>query len=105
MSLSRSNPELFENKTLGEATTSPFLDQVQEQQKEDFNARQEGREARTVVAVDRYPKFMDANTVPSDSQPKLKFSNGDPINYAAPVDETDENDDFGVGEYEDDNNN
>lgn len=71
--LSATNPELFENKTLGAATVTPFLDQVEEQKKEDFNARIAGREPRTVIAEDRYPHFMDANTVPSDVQPKLSY--------------------------------
>jgi hypothetical protein len=71
--LSETNPELFENKTLGAATTSPFLDQLEEQKKEDFNARLAGREPRTVVAEDRYPQFMPSGSVPSNIQPKLSY--------------------------------
>lgn len=72
--LSQTNPELYENKTLGGACTSPFLDQVEKQNKEDFNARQEGREPRTVVALNRHPQFMGAETVPSDTKPELAYA-------------------------------
>lgn len=71
--LSQTNPELFTNKTLGEATTSPFLDQVEAQKKEDFNARKDNSEPRTVVAEERYPKYMPSGSVPSDIQPKLSY--------------------------------
>lgn len=74
-----SNPELFENETLGAATTSPFLDQLEEQKREDFNARLEGREPRIVVAEDRYPQFMPSGTVPSDIQPKLSYQGEEPV--------------------------
>lgn len=71
--LSQTNPELFANPTLGAATVTPFLDQVEEQKKEDFNARIAGKEPRTVIAEDRYPHFMGAGTVPSNVQPKLSY--------------------------------
>jgi hypothetical protein len=75
--LASTNPELFTNPTLGAATTSPFLDQVTEQAKEDFNARVAKRQPRTVIAEDRYPKFMKADTVPSNIQPKLSYVDDD----------------------------
>lgn len=87
--LSETNPELFENPTLGEATTSPFLDQVEEQKKEDFNARHEGREPRTVLALNRIPgKFIPSESVPSDYSEQLAYEGEDSlIGEAPPVDE------------------
>jgi hypothetical protein len=68
------NPEAFENETLGEATTTPFLDQVEAQYKEDFNARHAGREARTVVAINRVPgKFISSSSVPSSVRDELVY--------------------------------
>lgn len=75
-SIWETNPELLENSTLGAATTTPFLDQVEKQNKEDFNARQEGREPRTVVVTniaDRFPGAVSAGSVPSYVQPTLAF--------------------------------
>lgn len=71
--LTATHPELFSNETLGDANKSPYLDQVALQAKEDFNARQEGREPRTVIAEDRDNKFKPSGSVPSDIQPKLSF--------------------------------
>lgn len=71
--LSQTNPELFENPTLGEATTNPYLDQQEAQATEDYNARLDGREPRTVIAKNRYPQFMPAGSVPSDVQPELEY--------------------------------
>jgi hypothetical protein len=72
--------EAFDNPTLGEATTAPFLDQLEAQNKEDFNARHEGREPRTVSAVNRFPQFMPAGSVPSSVQPELAFSDAGETN-------------------------
>ncbi|MFF5977071.1 hypothetical protein ACFY7C_36825 [Streptomyces sp. NPDC012769] len=71
--LSQTNPELFENPTLGSATTSAFLDQEEAQRVEDYNARIDGREPMTVIAVDRYPKFMEPGSQPSDVRDKLEY--------------------------------
>jgi hypothetical protein len=90
--LSRTNPELFENKTLGEATTSPFLDQVEAQQREDFNARYAKREPRNVLALNRTPgKFKPSGTVPSDYKDEIAFEGEENEREDSPVDE-----DFGV---------
>lgn len=94
--LSSTNPELFENETLGDATTSPFLDQVEAQKKEDFNARLEGREPRIVVAEERYPHFMPSGSVPSDVQPKLSYLGEESSNSE---DETAEVDEFNIEDY------
>lgn len=83
--LSQTNPELFDNETLGEATTTPFLDQVEAQKVEDFNARYEGREPRNVVAIGRIPgKFKPSGSVPSDYSDEIAFAD----EYETPVDET-----------------
>lgn len=101
--LSETNPELFENPTLGEATTTPFLDQIEAQQKEDFNARHEGREPRTVVALNRIPgKFTPSGSVPSDYSEEIAFEGETesteeelPVDEedTSPVDETENNED------------
>jgi hypothetical protein len=96
--LSYTHPELFSNPTLGEATKSPFLDQVEAQKIEDFNARDEDRAPRTVVAGNRYPQFMPSGTVSSDIQPDLSYSDGDPVNEGTNVDGND--DPFSDEDYE-----
>lgn len=95
--LSQTNPELFDNETLGEATTTPFLDQVEAQKVEDFNARHEGRDPRTVVAVNRIPgKFKPSGSVPSDYTDEVAFAEASvdesPVDEA-PVYDYDSNDD------------
>lgn len=93
--LSQTNPELFENPTLGEATTAPFLDQVEAQKREDFNARHAGREPRTVVALNRIPgKFKPSGSVPSNYTDQIAFEEeADPVDEI-PVDETQTGSDY-----------
>ena len=88
--LSQTNPELFENKTLGTATTAPFLDQVEAQQREDFNARYDGREPRNVVALNRIPgKFKPSGSVASSHKDEIAFEDDLPVEEqeVTPVDE------------------
>lgn len=75
------NPELFENPTLGEATTNPFLDQVEEQRLEDRNARAKGREPRVVIAEGRFPKFISADSVPSSVKPELVYIDSSELDF------------------------
>lgn len=79
MTYSSEHPELVNNPTLGAATTNPFLDQVEAQSIEDHNARIEGREARTVIAENRYPQFMPSGSVPSSTKPELSFKDETPV--------------------------
>lgn len=58
------DPKIWENPTLGAVGAGPFLDEVEAQSKEDYNARREGREPRVAYHVDRYPKYAELN-VPS----------------------------------------
>lgn len=81
MSFSMDHPELVANPTLGEATATPFLDQVEAQRIEDFNARIEGREPLTVLAEGRYPHFMSAESVPSSTKDELTY-----VEAGVPVD-------------------
>jgi hypothetical protein len=60
------DPEIWKNDTLGEVGAQPFLDEVEAQALEDANARRENRKPRIAVHTPRHPKFMDANTAPSD---------------------------------------
>jgi hypothetical protein len=59
------NPELFENPTLGEANPLPFLEEVEAQRVEDRNARFEKREPGIAVRDVRYPALPPSGTVPS----------------------------------------
>lgn len=72
--LSESNPELFENERLGEASPLPFLDQMELQKQEDYSARIEGRTPRVVIAEDRFPHLPPSGTVPSSIAPKLSYA-------------------------------
>lgn len=59
------NPELFENPTLGEASPVPFLEEVEAQRVEDRQARIDKREPGVAVRDVRYPTLAPSNTVPS----------------------------------------
>lgn len=84
--------EALANPTLGVAATSPFLDQVEKQNKEDFNARHEGREPRTVVTVDRVPgAFIPSGSVPSDwAEQQLAFKDELPVAEESNEEESEE---------------
>lgn len=91
MSLTDTHPELFNNPTLGAATTNAFLDEVEAQNKEDRSARIAGRDPRTIVAVNRYPHYMPSGSVPSNVQDQVVYldevdtdDNGAPIVEDAP---------------------
>lgn len=58
------DPKIWENQTLGSVGAGPFLDEVEAQAKEDYNARREGREPRVAFHPERYPKYPELN-VPS----------------------------------------
>lgn len=55
------DPKIWENPTLGAVGAGPFLDEVEAQAKEDYNARREGREPRIAYHPDRYPKYPELN--------------------------------------------
>lgn len=59
------DPKIWENPTLGAAGAGPFLPEVEAQLAENKNAREEGREPRTVEYVHRYPKYLPSGCVPS----------------------------------------
>jgi hypothetical protein len=60
------DPAIWQNKTLGEVGAGPFLDEVEAQAKEDHVARQEGREPRIAVHVQRYPQLPPSGSVESN---------------------------------------
>lgn len=59
------DPSIWENKTLGAATATPFLDEVEAQRTEDFNARKGGYEPRVAVRVNRHPQLAPSGSVHS----------------------------------------
>lgn len=59
------DPEIWKNKTLGEAGSGPFLPEVERQAMEDRNAKVEGREPAVIEYVHRYPTMPPAHTIPS----------------------------------------
>jgi hypothetical protein len=67
------DPEIWKNPTLGAVGAGPFLPELEAQAIEDRHARLEGRTADTVEYVNRYPKFMEPNSVPTVM--------ADPLNY------------------------
>jgi len=62
------DPEIWQNKTLGAEGAGPFLPELEKQQIEDSNARREGREPKVVEYLNRYPKFVESGSVPSEQQ-------------------------------------
>lgn len=76
------NPEIWENKTLGEAAHNERLDRLEKQQHEDRSARLENREAREVVVENTYPGWTPpvqdrTGTVPSNYTP-VHFADENP---------------------------
>ncbi len=59
------DPEIWNNPTLGSVGSGPFLPEVEAQEKENYNARKEGREPKTVVYTENYPKYIPSGSVPS----------------------------------------
>lgn len=55
------DPKIWENPTLGAVGAGPFLDEVEAQAREDYNARREGREPLIAYHRDRYPKYAELN--------------------------------------------
>lgn len=97
------DPKIWENPTLGAAGAGPFLDEVEMQAKEDYNARREGREPRVAYHVDRYPKLMHANSVPSSVTTLVMLPPGTlvdslPVEESVEVEVNDFDNDF---EYDD----
>jgi hypothetical protein len=81
--LIKTNPELFENPTLGEANPTTFLEEVELQKNEDRSARLEGREQPLIARREiRYPTVMPSGTVPSSIQPVVNMV--EPGSFATP---------------------
>lgn len=77
MRLSKTNPELFENPTLGEASPTVFLDEQEIQNIEDKAARFEKREPSVARREVRYPTFMPSGSVPSSIKPVVNMVSPD----------------------------
>jgi hypothetical protein len=81
------DPKIWENPTLGAAGAGPFLDEVDAQAREDYNARREGREPRVAYHVDRYPKYPDLNVPSSVSTFEMLSPDEVPVEESLPVEE------------------
>lgn len=77
MRLSQSNPELFENPTLGEASPTRFLDEVELQKIEDRQARIDKREPAIARREVRYPTMTPSHSVPSSIKDEVKLISPD----------------------------
>jgi hypothetical protein len=77
--LVNTNPELFENKTLGEANPTVFLDEQELQNIEDKAARFEKREPSVARREIRYPTLMPSGTVPSSVKPVINMVSMDEV--------------------------
>lgn len=67
------DPEIWDNPTLGAAAPNKRLDVIERQETEDYAAKIEGREPRTLVADNNYPGYVQpvserTGTVPSNAQ-------------------------------------
>src|SRR5687768_15976090 len=82
------DPKIWENPTLGEAAAGPFLDEVEAQAKEDYNARREGREPLVDYHVDRYPKYPETSVPSSISTMEMLSPEELPVEeFSSPVEE------------------
>lgn len=94
------NPELFENPTLGEASPTRFLEEVEAQKVEDWQARIEKREPGVAVREVRYPSLMPSHTVPSTVAPVVNIVS--PEEAQAVIEgQTESEDDFRINFDED----
>jgi hypothetical protein len=63
------DPEIWNNPTLGSATTTPFLDVLEEQELENRRAKAEGRKPMVAKRDIVYPDYIPSGSVPSDIHP------------------------------------
>lgn len=77
--LVNTNPELFQNPTLGEANPTVFLDEQEQQNIEDKAARFEKREPSVARREVRYPTLMPSGTVPSSVKPVINMVSMDEV--------------------------
>lgn len=74
------DPEIWKNPTLGSVGAGPFLNEIEKQSQEDYNARREGREPKVVEYVKRYPQMMPSGTIPSVQDEFVFLDPGDVSN-------------------------
>lgn len=85
--LVNTNPELFENPTLGEANPTVFLDEQEQQNIEDKAARFEKREPSVARREVRYPTLPPSGTVPSSVRPVVNLVSPDEVINFGPTKE------------------
>ncbi|MGS2592235.1 hypothetical protein [Streptomyces hebeiensis] len=111
--MSELDPEIWKNKTLGAASTNPFLDEVEAQKKEDRVARIEQREPMIAVHHPRFPQMPPSGSVPSKVTQIEFIEPGEVIpdepgsgieepNSTSPDDNNEEDDLFTMEDFEDD---
>jgi hypothetical protein len=71
------DPEIWNNRTLGEVTTNENLERLTRQQLEDRSAQIEGREPRLVVVENTYPDW----TAPTNDRTGTVPSNYTPVRF------------------------
>jgi hypothetical protein len=70
------DPEIWNTPNLGSASPVPFMDEVEAQRVEDYDARLNNREPLIArrAPEDRAPHFMEPHTVPSSVDIKVNLT-------------------------------